>query len=1008
MEQEERFLDNLKRWSSLNNDVAQKLPSLECKEVFLCENDDGQPNLKKITGSGTQYFHSRISPFQESQQWFLSLDLKDTTILYVYGIGLGYYYDILKNWLKEDNKRFVIFLEDNLEVIKYFLQTERGSDFLKNIQVKLFHFFWETSYFSINFISSLFSLMPFKISALKFYEQTELKRITELHARLAFFHDVRFGISAEFLSFNPLGFISNFYKNLSELPNSKLELKMIGHFKGIPAIICGAGPSLAKNIDVLKTLQDKALIMAGGTAMNVLNGAGIRPHFGLGIDPNPSHYNRLISNIAFEEPFFYRQRMYHPALKMIHGERIFVTGAGGYRLPAWFEDRFEIPKVEPIEEGHNVVNFNLSIARELGCNPIIIVGVDLAYSDNLSYAPGLVRHALQDPKNAFLTKYSHEELLVKNDINGVPVNTLWKWVNESLWFAQFASRNPELLLLNCTEGGIGFSHVPNMRLADAAEKYLTQIFDFSAIIHGEIQNSSLNKDLSQQTILDNLEIIGRSLLRCEGICSTLMFEFGKLFEKVQSEETVPENYLSPLMQDNITQLEDEDAFKFHLQDYKERFLEVMFPRLHFLESDTLLFTEKEILTKRTYFDMTLYQFLSKVARHNLNIMKEIFSKAVAESKKAPLEPSKKALSWKKKLFSEREKAKKKEIYRFQAGQFEIIDPEMHLNYKKNCTCNGKGTFYSNGAPKTQLFMLEQKFHGPSFFYGEKGNLLALNWYIEGFLEGKGTFYYPSGELYALKRYKHGKLHGRQEYYYLNGLPKSILYYKDGLIDNELILFHPNGQMKREMHFLKGKRNGMEKMWNSDGVLILEARYKDNIPIGIAREWHPNGNLSKEIIYEKNSENFNIRQWREDGTLISSELAQEKDYFDYVAQHSKTLNDSLQNIYKTLVNIAPSIPMQKKTKDITTIEEDLFALKQAMDKLNKFNQEILTIGCFDGKNPKEAIWKTPEVKKLIQKQLDSVNKTLTDATKDTQMNLQDLFNKMNPLEPDQSDKNSPNS
>lgn len=86
------------------------------------------------------------------------------------------------------------------------------------------------------------------------------------------------------------------------------------------------------------------------------------------------------------------------------------------------------------------MNFNLSIAKDLGCNPILVVGVDLAYSDNLSYAPGLVRHAIQDPKEAFLTKYSHEELLIKNDINGVPVNTLWKWVNESLWYAQFASK----------------------------------------------------------------------------------------------------------------------------------------------------------------------------------------------------------------------------------------------------------------------------------------------------------------------------------------------------------------------------------------------------------------------------------------------------------------------------------------------------------------------------------------------------------------------------------------
>ena len=449
-----------------------------------------------MSGLFPQYFHSNLSPLREAQQWFLSLDLKDTWILYVYGIGLGYYYDVIQLWLKEDSKRFVVFMEDNLEVIKYFLETERASDLLKNPQAKLFHFTWETSYFSFGFITSLFSLAPFKTSALKFYEKTEPKHIVEFYARIAFFHDMRLGTSAEFIALAPGGFLNNYYKNLLELPRSKLELKMIGQFSGIPAIICGAGPSLAKNIHILKELQNKALIMAGGTAMNVLNAAGINPHFGIGIDPNLAHFNRLISNIAFEEPFFYRQRMYHRALKTIHGERIFVTGAGGYNLPGWFEEKLGIPEVEAIEEGHNVVNFNLSIAKDLGCNPILIVGVDLAYSDNLSYAPGLVRHAIHDPKDAFQTKYSHEELLVKDDIDGIPVTTLWKWVNESLWFSQFAKRNPIMTMINCTEGGIGFAHVPNMPLKEASDKYLKENFDFSTIIHGTIQNSPVPKDLT--------------------------------------------------------------------------------------------------------------------------------------------------------------------------------------------------------------------------------------------------------------------------------------------------------------------------------------------------------------------------------------------------------------------------------------------------------------------------------------------------------------------------------
>jgi antitoxin component YwqK of YwqJK toxin-antitoxin module len=1003
MTKEEVFKHNLERWTPLNNDAAQKLPDLKYQEVLLCQNEDGQDNLQRTLDSITQYFHSEVSPLREAQQWFLSLDLKGDQVLYVYGIGLGYYYDVIKDWLKGSPQSFVVFLEDNLEVIKHFLETERATDFLDNKQVKLFYIEWETSYFYLGFLTSLFPLFPLKVSALKYYEKIDPRRIVELHARVAFFHDMRMGTCAEFLSLSTgSGFISNYYINLLQLPSSKLELKMESQFKGVPAIICGAGPSLAKNIHILKNLQDKALIMAGGTAMNALNAAGITPHFGLGIDPNQAHYKRLISNTAFESPFFYRQRMYSQALRTIHGEHIFVTGAGGYRLPAWFEEKLEIPFEQPIEEGHNVVNFNLSIAKHLGCNPILIVGVDLAYSDNQSYAPGLVRHAIHDPKDAFITKYSHEELLVKNDIYGLPVNTLWKWVNESLWYSQFASANLEMAILNCTEGGIGFARVPNMKLAEAAEKYLTNRYDFDALIHGSIQNSPVPENLNVQKILDQFDVLIRSLLKAETYCGQLLLEYGKLFQQLQSNEPVPDKYKTPEMEEFQTKLENEEGYKCLLQDYKERFVEIFFPRLHFIESDPLQYAQRDIVAKRSVFDVSLFTFLTKVARLNISMMNNIVESVNKEKLKPAGLPSKKTLALQQKLKEEHEQAVKSEFYSYQDHHLQIRDPEMGLDYSQDCVCDMEKTTYENGSVKSLYHKFKGQLHGPIFFYAENGQLLAENWYIQGQLVGKGKFYFSTGELYAVKRYTNGLLDGRQEYYYRDGMPKTLLYYKAGKLDNEVLLFHENGKIKREMHFVLGKREGLERMWNEEGMLMLEAYYKGDNPIETAREWHANGHLAKEIVYDGDSEEFEIKQWDEKGTPIRAELTRGNDYFDLMAGYSKSLNNSLHDVYQTLVSIAPSIPEESLSNSKTSIENDLLMLKQEMDKLEKYNHDLLIMSGHEGKNPTEALWKTPAVEKMMRAQMDEISKSLSEMTGQTQASLKDLFEKLEKMKKNENE------
>src|SRR6185503_9490810 len=108
------------------------------------------------------------------------------------------------------------------------------------------------------------------IGALAAYQEKKPRSFEELSFIIQFFRGIQESSTAEYLSAGKV-FFKNFYHNILELDNAENGSALSGKFQGVPAIICGAGPSLGKNIELLKTLKDKALIFAGGTAMNALN-----------------------------------------------------------------------------------------------------------------------------------------------------------------------------------------------------------------------------------------------------------------------------------------------------------------------------------------------------------------------------------------------------------------------------------------------------------------------------------------------------------------------------------------------------------------------------------------------------------------------------------------------------------------------------------------------------------------------------------------------------------------
>lgn len=474
-----QFDKNCQLFSSKNPRAAALLSFADAGSLKVVKQENGELNLH----DRGIYYHAKEGAKKEAIDWAKSLPLSDVEVFVVFGIGLGYAYEAVFSWLKEKKERRLIFVEDDLRVIQCFLESERAQKILEDRQVQLFHI--EDSEEGLHVLQGIawgaFGKMM-RISSLPAYKMHRRDVLHEIETRLQYESSEIHAVLDEYVT-HGTSYFRNFWKNLFLIPGSTLGNNLFRAFTGCPAIVVGAGPSLAKHYKRLAELRDKALIFAGGSSVNALVEHGIMPHFGGGIDPNATQYLRLRQGLGFQVPYFYRSRMLHEATELITGERLYLRGGDGYNISDWFEKRLGI-KGKILGGGHSIANFQIEIAHALGCNPIILVGFDLAYGADLqTYAPGVEQATARQ-----------DEVVAWKNHQGEQVNTAWKWIVESKWIEDFAKKHRKTKLINATEGGLGVQGIPHMSLDATVAKYLHQSCDYDALVHTAIQDAGYCKN----------------------------------------------------------------------------------------------------------------------------------------------------------------------------------------------------------------------------------------------------------------------------------------------------------------------------------------------------------------------------------------------------------------------------------------------------------------------------------------------------------------------------------
>lgn len=999
MEKSERFKKNIAKWAMTYPTEAEKLCDLEVKNVEFIDSNSGDLNLKRKDNGQT--YHSIEDPQEEAQKWYSCLDLYHINTLFVFGVGLGYYYQAAKAWLRNDPERHLVFIEDDKEVIASLFQTDKGAEIVHDPQVTLLSMSLKLEK-DLSEIDMKFSSIPYrhfiadiKVSALGYYAQNREQELFLLDTQLYYFKNIKIYQLMEYMSYGGV-FFRNFYRNLLELPKAFFLDSLFGKFNGVPAIICGAGPSIDKNLDVLKKLSDRALIFAGGSALNAVTASGFHPHWGVGIDPNLGQYVRMMMNQAYETPFIYRGRFFPDALQSIHGPRMFLSGSSGYPISKWMQQRLNIDETFNVSEGNNVTNLSLSIAHALGCNPIIFVGLDLAFTDERFYGAGVIRHPLYDLNQMPQSKGVGDEVIYRPDIKGKPVPTLWKWVTESYWYSEFQSANRDKLLINATEGGIVFDNIVHMPLTEAAERYLRVPFDFNALVHGSILNSTMPSQVTLGNIKEIMIEIGRSLQKCIEIFVEMQQEFVKEGLKVQDTNIVPRSELTDRSLQLLRELRNELAYTNVIETFNECFFEYFGQKDFIDQSSSIEQNQVERAIKKAALNAQRYEFLESVGKVNLqhltNALEEQRLKEIVDE--AFQNKPGRALAEMIVTGSSKES-----VYTVENGRMKISDPEMGIQIDESINTNemksgdkdailpqgqvdGKLILnYPEGNPKCVQHYMSGRLHGPSTAYTHDGKLIYSGWYVNGLKQGKTFCYYPSGKPYSVLRYRDGLLDGKQEYYYEEGGVKSSIEYKNGLLDGCVTLYYPNQVTKREIHFVDGKRNGTEHFRNIGGILELEIEWNQDKPIGACKGWYGHGKLGREVVYDENSNLVSVKAWSPEGVPMPVDNIVNEDYFTKVTKEAKVLSDSFETMINQINTMVPEVQKMMddsgRAKAALDVTRDLIDLKHEMEHLIAISERMKSQTDTQSSSAKEAILKTPESQRLLGKQIEEATKGMTD-------------------------------
>ncbi|EAH8431121.1 DUF115 domain-containing protein [Campylobacter jejuni] len=545
--QKELFNKNIEALSNIL--LKESLKEIKSSKFELILGKDNLDINLKDTSDNTFLYENVIDEFNSMLNTYNDKYLL-YPVLYFYGFGNGILYKAL---LQNKNHQHIVVFEKDIEIIWIMFHILDFSHELQNSRLMIL----QTSSLDIEFFSNFCSSKPFfQFSRIYF-----LELMSHYYER---FHEDILGLNKKLAEnfknsivshgndpLDALQGIEQFVYNLPQMITHPSYKELLSKRKGISdtAIIVSTGPSLTKQLPLLKKYANKATIFCADSSYPILAKHGIKPDYVCMLERTEitaEFFNNDFGEFDKDIVFVCSGVVHPKAIEYLKGRNRKYLIIPRY---LYFPIYIKLKYFDFLYNTPSVAHMSYFLSVLLNHKNIILIGQDLAYAENGNSHPD----DYQNSANYESQMYEHiltEAYGGKKEIKTHEVWIFFKQILEAMIIKY------HITTYNCTEGGARIEGTIEKPFLWACENLLDK--DLNKPFE-KLEPLSLNKQ--NEFLLKAYYKVCKSIKHCRDFSKILSNDFEKI-QSIYLSLNEKEEYL------NLA-IEKIDEFKNKLEDIKQ-------------------------------------------------------------------------------------------------------------------------------------------------------------------------------------------------------------------------------------------------------------------------------------------------------------------------------------------------------------------------------------------------------------------------------------------------------